>query len=157
MTPAVLRALASAALLALAPVCVVQAQDAERTVTGTLTFKNYPRLAAYLQKAAGSTVALDLSMPLDNAEENGHLSTFVLDGQFEIARHATGGASRIYAQNGFDLVDADTRYTLRGLFDVTAEADADGTVFGLDIPAERDIPAGLPQVGLDALPAPAGN
>lgn len=147
---------AGAVLLALASAPNASARDAARTVTGTLTFANYPRLEAYLREAAGGTVALDLSVPLDNVEDDGHLSTFVLDGQFEIAHHVASKASRIYAQNGFDLVDADTRYTLRGVFDVTAEKDEDGAVFGLDIPSERDIPAGQPTLGIDDLAAP-GN
>lgn len=150
------RLIAAASLLALAPAAGAQAQDAARTVTGTLTFENYPRLEAYLMKAAGRTVALDLSMPLDNMEEDGHLSTFVLDGQFEIAHHARGNVSRIYAQNGFDLVDSDTRYTVRGVFDVTVEKGEDGTVFGLDMPADGDVPGGQPTLAVDDLPA-AGN
>lgn len=151
------RAIAAAALLALAPGFGAWAQDAPQTVTGTLTFENYPRFEAYLTKNKGRTVALDLSLPLDNAEEDGHLSTFVLDGQFEIARHAPGEASRIYAQNGFDLVDSETRYTLRGVFDVTAEKDEDGMVFGLDMPGGRDIPTGQGTLAVDDLPAVNGN
>lgn len=145
--------IAAAALLALALAAGAQAQEAARTVTGTLTFENYPRLEAYLRKATGRMVALDLSLALDNTEEDGHLSTFVLDGQFEIARHARGGASRIYAQTGFDLVDSDTRYTLRGVFDVTVEKGEDGTVLGLDMSADGDVPGGQPALAVDDLPA----
>ncbi|MBD0414126.1 hypothetical protein [Oryzicola mucosus] len=148
MHPAVALALASA-LFAFG----TAAADAEELsrITGKVTYENFPRLEAFLLQAVGKSVALDLTLAVNNDETEGNLTTFVLDGQFEIAYLQPGEPSRIYADTGFDLVN-DDHYTLQSVFSVEASDRAIG-LNEVDAPAETT----YKDVSVDDLPTRTGN
>jgi hypothetical protein len=114
-----------AAGFCLATVSMAFAQDIPR-FRGQLDRGSYPLLAKKLFSMSGKPVAFDVTIPLDNDESKGHLTTFVLDGQFELAWLAGKKGSKVYADTGFDLVD-DSYYTLKGVFTVgSIDKDDDG-------------------------------
>lgn len=142
---------AFASVMLLAGLASTHAAEPVR-VTGELTYKNFPRFEAYLLKAGTASVELDLTMAIDNDETDGHLTTFVLDGQFEIAHLKPGKPTRIYADAGFELVDAQDRYTFAGVFTVDADDESIGLNFVDTLPAD---PATT--ISIDKLPAATGN
>ncbi|MDI6028303.1 hypothetical protein QBK99_19100 [Corticibacterium sp. UT-5YL-CI-8] len=148
MHPAVPLALASA-LFAFGT-AAAGAEELPR-ITGQVTYENFPRLEAFLLQKVDKSVALDLKLAVNNDETEGNLTTFVLDGQFEIAYLQSGEPSRIYADTGFDLVN-DDHYTLQGVFSVEASDDAIG-LSEVDAPADKT----YKDVGVDDLPTRAGN
>jgi hypothetical protein len=141
-------ALASALLLA----GLATAGAAERAmVIGTLTYDNFPKLEAYLRKAGSEQIMLALNMAVDNDETDGHMTTFVLDGQFEIAHLRPGKPVRIYSDSG-ELDDSQEHYLLEGIFTVEQGDDSLGLTF-IDAP-----PGGVSDViEIDDLPAGTGN
>ncbi len=112
-----------AGLVALA--APASAEDVLR-IKGAVNYRNYPAFAKLLFEAADKPVALDVTIPLDNEETEGHLSTFVLDGQFEVAFHSSADGSKIYADTGFEFVD-ENYYALKGDFVVQPGDDGSGT------------------------------
>lgn len=143
-----LTALASAILLA----GLATAGAAERAmVIGTLTYDNFPKLEAYLREAGSEQVMLALDMAVDNDESEGHMTTFVLDGQFEIAHLQPGKPVRIYSDSG-ELDDSQEHYLLEGIFTVEQGDDSLGLTF-IDLP-----PHGAANtIEIDDLPAGTGN
>lgn len=120
-------------LAALAAIVTVMPAGAEtiKRVTGELTFQNYPGFAALL-RSGEDLLVLDITVPLDNDESEGHLSTFVLDGQFEIAYHSAENPSRIYVDLDFEFVDG-RYYRLDGTFVVMPDSIEDGVrIFSLE-------------------------
>lgn len=113
-----LRAVSTAAAFA-AFTFAVQAAEPVLRLTGAVNYRNYPGVATLLFDALEKPVVLDITIPVDNEEAEDHLTTFVLDGQFEIAHHAGPDGSRIYAETGYELVD-DDYYTLKGAFRVVS-------------------------------------
>jgi len=130
------------------------AADLTPRLVGEINYQTYPAVAAFLNENVGKPVAFEVALPIDNEETDGHLTTFVLDGQFEIAYLAGEKTSRIYSDVGFDLVN-DSDYTLDGVFTVTkGEADAEAPYLALDAVASSD---GLTfqDVAIASLKAPA--
>jgi len=126
-------ALTASALLALT--FAAQAADPVLRLGGAVNYRNYPGVAKLLFGALEKPVVLDITIPVDNEEAEGHLTTFVLDGQFEIAHLAGADGSRIYADTGFELVD-DNHYTLKGAFKVMSGGVHSGIPYLLLEPTE---------------------
>lgn len=117
-----------------------QAADTPR-LTGEVNYKTYPGFAAYLKARGSKPIAIDVTIPLDNEDGvEGHLTTYVLDGQFQLAYLAGTKSSTIYSDTGVELVDNDTTYTLKGVFKVTSDEPAGETPY-LSL-EEVDSPAG---------------
>ncbi len=112
-------------LLASAALALPANAAALKRVSGELKYKNFAGFAELLRQTAKSDVVLDLTVPLDNDEADGHLTTFVLDGQFEIAYLAGKATTKIYVDVGFDFID-EKYYTLDGTFRVIANGVEDG-------------------------------
>lgn len=129
------------------------AADAVTRLTGELNYKNYPKLAAFLKKAGKKAVAFDITLPIDNEESDGHMTTFGLDGQFEIAYLAGKKTSKIYADVGYDLVN-DDHYTLKGTYTVD-QPTADEPSYGLN--AVEKEPASFKDTSIDSLPEKGKN
>jgi hypothetical protein len=133
-----LRAAAGAATL-LAFTVAVQAADPVLRLSGAVNYRNYTPVANLLFDALEKPVVLDLTIPVDNEETEGHLTTFVLDGQFEITHLAGPDGSKILTETGFELVD-DSYYTLKGGFKVMSGGVHSGIPWLLLEPTE--VPAG---------------
>ena len=117
--------LAVAAAVTLFASLPAMAKDPVPRLTGEITYAEFPKVVAYLKKAK-KPVAFDVTLPIDNEESDGHLTTFVLDGQFEVAYLAGKKSSKLYAQTGFDLID-DSYYTLKGVYTFSSSGkDDDG-------------------------------
>lgn len=107
------------AALFVAPMTAVAGAEDLPRLTGELTYKDYPKFAFYISQAVDQKLAFDLTVPIDNEESDGHLTTFVLDGQFELAYLNGDATSRLYADTGFELVN-DSFYTLKGVYRIVA-------------------------------------
>ena len=148
-----LRRVAVAAVMSVWAAGAALAQESLPRITGELNYGNFERVAAYLTKAIDRKVALDVTLPLNNDETDGNMTTFVLDGQFEIAHLKPGAPSVLYVDAGFDLVD-DKYYTLKGVFDVQdGGAEAPGTLSLAFV----DAPAGATFTDMPIDQLPAGN
>ncbi|MGD9912989.1 MAG: hypothetical protein AB7S80_02830 [Rhizobiaceae bacterium] len=94
-----------------------QAADPVLRLSGAVNYRNFAPVAALIHQSRANPVVLDITIPVDNEEAEGHLTTFVLDGQFEVALLAGDKGSNLYADVGFELVD-DSYYALKGSFNV---------------------------------------
>ena len=141
-------ALASAFLLA----GLASAAATDRVlVLGELTYGNFPRLEAWLRKANGKPVNLDISMAVEHEKAEGNLTTFMVDDKFEISYLQPGQPARIYSNSG-ELDDSQKTYLLQGVFTVEADNDTLRLTF-FDGP-----PIGMANtIEINDLPAATGN
>jgi len=149
-------ALALASVFALAAVAVAGAAERLPRVTGDVAYENFGRLESYLRQAAGKQIGLDLTLPLDNAEERGHLTTFMLDGQFELSHIQPDHPTKIYLDGGeINLVD-DKSYTIDGVYavELADEGNEVPSLYLVSVDAEG---AAFDDVQMIDLPAKTGN
>lgn len=149
-----LQAVLLATSLFVSGVCAEAAETLPR-LSGEVNYATYPGFAAYLFDHLEQPLALDITLPVDNEEADGHLTTFVLDGQFEAAYLAGPDGSKLYADNGFDLVD-DRYYTLKGTFTVQPAGVHSGIPYLQLDPAEEPSGASFEEIAVATLKAPNG-
>lgn len=123
-----------------------------KLVRGEVTAATWPGFSALLFETLENPVMLDVTIPVDHDESDGHLSTFVLDGQLELAFHAGPKGSNVYADTGFELVD-DGFYTLKGTF-VVKPASVHSGIPWLMLEETEPAAGGYLDVAVDTLRAP---
>ena len=98
-----------------------------------------------------------MTIPLDNDETDGHLTTFMLDGQFELAQLEPGAARKIYVDGGEIELVSEKSYTVKGAYSVEIADEAGETPSLYLASVETEAGASFEDINVTNLPPAAAN